>query len=88
MKKTSLILILLLLLPFCSAGDEPSPTESVNEESTETGSSVENNNEKDSSDSKSNDAESVKISNLRDKCEIFADSKDCLLYTSPSPRDS
>lgn len=76
MKKTSLILILLLLLPFCSAGDEPSPTESVNEESTETGSSVENNNEKDSSDSKSNDAESVKISNLRDKCEIFADSKE------------
>ena len=76
MKKTSLILILLLLLPFCSAGDEPSPTESVNEESTEIGSSVENNNEKDSSDSKSNDAESVKISNLRDKCEIFADSKE------------
>jgi len=76
MKKIPLTLVLLLLLPFCSVGDEPSPTESVNEESTETGSSVENNNEKDSSDSKSNDAESVKISNLRDKCEIFADSKE------------
>ena len=75
MKKIPLTLVLLLLLPFCSVGDEPSPIESVNEESTETGSSVENNNEKDSSDSKSNDTESVKISNLRDKCEIFAESK-------------
>ena len=37
--------------------------------------SEENNKETDSSDSKSNDTESVKISNLRDKCEIFAESK-------------
>ena len=110
MKKFLISLVLLLLLPFCTVGDEPSSNESVVEDSIDTGSSEENNKEIDSSDSKSNDTESVKISNLRDKCEIFAESKliesdeyffilgddiddrqrqskYCLLYTSPSPRD-
>ena len=80
MKKFLISLVLLLLLPFCTVGDEPSSNESVvedslGEESIDTGSSEENNKETDSSDSKSNDTESVKISNLRDKCEIFAESK-------------
>ena len=75
MKKISLALVLLLLLPFCTVGDEPSSSESVVEDSTDASSSEENNKEKDSSDSKSNDTESVKISNLRNKCEIFAESK-------------
>ena len=80
MKKFLISLVLLLLLPFCTVGDEPSSNESVvenslGEESIDTGSSEENNKEIDSSDSKSNDTESVKISNLRDKCEIFAESK-------------
>ena len=75
MKKISLALVLLLLLPFCTVGDEPSSSESVVEDSTDASSSEENNKETDSSDSKSNDTESVKISNLRDKCEIFAESK-------------
>jgi len=75
MKKFLISLVLLLLLPFCTVGDEPSSNESVVEDSIDTGSSEENNKEIDSSDSKSNDTESVKISNLRDKCEIFAESK-------------
>ena len=80
MKKFLISLVLLLLLPFCTVGDEPSSNESVvenslGEESIDTGSSEENNKQTDSSDSKSNDTESVKISNLRDKCEIFAESK-------------
>ena len=80
MKKFLISLVLLLLLPFCTVGDEPSSNESVvenslGEEPIDTGSSEENNKEIDSSDSKSNDTESVKISNLRDKCEIFAESK-------------
>ena len=80
MKKFLISLVLLLLLPFCTVGDEPSSNESVvenslGEESIDTGSSEENNKKTDSSDSKSNDTESVKISNLRDKCEIFAESK-------------
>ena len=80
MKKISLALVLLLLLPFCTVGDEPSSSESavedsIDEESTDASSSEENNKETDSSDSKSNDTESVKISNLRNKCEIFAESK-------------
>ena len=80
MKKFLISLVLLLLLPFCTVGDEPSSNESVvenslGEESIDTGSSEENNKETDSSDSKSNDTESVKISNLRNKCEIFAESK-------------
>ena len=80
MKKFLISLVLLLLLPFCTVGDEPSSNESVvenslGEVSIDTGSSEENNKETDSSDSKSNDTESVKISNLRDKCEIFAESK-------------
>lgn len=80
MKKIPLALVLLLLLPFCTVGDEPSSSESVvedsiDEESTDGSSSEENNKETDSSDSKSNDTESVKISNLRNKCEIFAESK-------------
>ena len=80
MKKFLISLVLLLLLPFCTVGDEPSSNESVvedslGEESIDTGSSEENNKETVSSDSKSNDTESVKISNLRDKCEIFAESK-------------
>ena len=80
MKKFLISLVLLLLLPFCTVGDEPSSNESVvenslGEEPIDTGSSEENNKETDSSDSKSNDTESVKISNLRDKCEIFAESK-------------
>ena len=79
MKKISLILVLLLLLPFCTVGDEPTSSESVvedsiDEESTDASSSEENK-KTDSSDSKSNDTESVKISNLRSKCEIFAESK-------------
>ena len=80
MKKFLISLVLLLLLPFCTVGDEPSSNESVvenslGEEPIDTGSSEENNKEIDSSDSKSNDTESVKISNLRNKCEIFAESK-------------
>ena len=75
MKKFLIALVLLLLLPFCTVGDEPSSNESVVEESKDASSSEENNKETDSSDSKSNDTESVKISNLRDKCEIFAESK-------------
>ena len=75
MKKIPLALVLLLLLPFCTVGDEPSSSESVVEDSIDASSSEENNKETDSSDSKSNDTESVKISNLRDKCEIFAESK-------------
>ena len=75
MKKLLISLVLLLLLPFCTVGDEPSANESVVEESIDDASSEENNKETDSSDSKSNDTESVKISNLRDKCEIFAESK-------------
>ena len=79
MKKFSLALVLLLLLPFCTVGDEPTSSESVvedsiDEESTDASSSEENK-KTDSSDSKSNDTESVKISNLRSKCEIFAESK-------------
>ena len=79
MKKISLTLVLLLLLPFCTVGDEPTSSESVvedsiDEESTDASSSEENK-KTDSSDSKSNDTESVKISNLRSKCEIFAESK-------------
>ena len=79
MKKFPLALVLLLLLPFCTVGDEPTSSESVvedsiDEESTDASSSEENK-KTDSSDSKSNDTESVKISNLRSKCEIFAESK-------------
>ncbi len=79
MKKFSLALVVLLLLPFCTVGDEPTSSESVvedsiDEESTDASSSEENK-KTDSSDSKSNDTESVKISNLRSKCEIFAESK-------------
>ena len=79
MKKFSLALVLLLLLPFCTVGDEPTSSESVvedsiDEESTDASSSEENK-KTDSFDSKSNDTESVKISNLRSKCEIFAESK-------------
>ena len=75
MKKSLISLVLLLLLPFCTFEDEPSSNESVVKESKDASSSEENNKETDSSDSKSNDTESVKISNLRDKCEIFAESK-------------
>ena len=55
MKKFLISLVLLLLLPFCTVGDEPSSNESVVEDSIDTGSSEENNKEIDSSDSKSND---------------------------------
>ncbi len=75
MKKFPLALVLLLLLPLCTVGDEPSLSESVNEEPFENSSSVDNTEKTESSESKSGDEESVKISNLRDKCEIFTNSK-------------
>ena len=75
MKKFSLTLVLILLFPLCTVGDESNSTESVNEDIVNTSSSEENEANTESSESQPNDVESVKISNLRNKCEIFANSK-------------
>jgi len=79
MKKLNIVLVLLLLLPFCTVGeessvDEPTSNNSTNEEPTESSNSSEKDTKKEDSQSKSEE-ESMKISNLRGKCEIFADSK-------------
>ena len=75
MKKFSLTLVLILLFPLCTVGDESNSTESVNEDIVNTSSSEENEANTESSESQPTDVESVKISNLRNKCEIFANSK-------------
>ena len=76
MKKFTAALVLILLLPFCTVGEESNQRENVIEDSTENSSSEENTEAVESSDSKPSNKESAKISNLRDKCEIFANSKE------------
>ena len=76
MKKFTAALVLILLLPFCTVGEESNQRENVIEDSTENSSSQENTEAVESSDSKPSNKESAKISNLRDKCEIFANSKE------------
>ena len=76
MKKLTIALVFLLLLPFCTVGDESNQSETAIEDSTENSSSDENTDAVESSESKPSDEESAKISNLRDKCEIFANSKE------------
>ena len=79
MKKFHIILVLLLFLPFCTVGEDSSVEESpsnnpINEESTDSSDSSEKDTKTEDSQPKTEE-ESVKISNLRDKCEIFTDSK-------------
>ena len=79
MKKFHIVLVLLLFLPFCTVGEESSVEESpsnnpINEESTDSSDSSEKDTKTEDSQPKTEE-ESVKISNLRDKCEIFTDSK-------------
>ena len=75
MKKFQVLLTLLLLLAFCSVGDDSPSNNSTNDEPIgNSDSSKEDTNTEDSL-SKPNEGESIKISNLRDKCEIFIDSK-------------
>ena len=76
MKKFTAALVLILLLPFCTVVEESNQRENVIEDSTENSSSEENTEAVESSDSKPSNKESAKISNLRDKCEIFANSKE------------
>ncbi len=76
MKKFTIALVLLLFLPFCTVGEESNQSENVIEDSKENNSSNENTEVVESSDSKPSDKESAKISNLREKCEIFANSKE------------
>ena len=76
MKKFAIALVLLLFLPFCTVGEESNQSENVIEDSKENNSSNENTEVVESSDSKPSDKESAKISNLREKCEIFANSKE------------
>ena len=76
MKKFTIALVLLLFLPFCTVGEESNQSENVIEDSKENNSSNENTKVVESSDSKPSDKESAKISNLREKCEIFANSKE------------
>ena len=76
MKKFTAALVLILLLPFCTVGEESNQRENIIEDSTENSSSEENTEAVESSDSKPSNKESAKISNLRDKCEIFANSKE------------
>ena len=76
MKKFTIALVLLLFLPFCTVGEESNQSENVIEDSKENNSSNENTEVVKSSDSKPSDKESAKISNLREKCEIFANSKE------------
>ena len=79
MKKFHIVLVLLLFLPFCTVGEESSVEESpsnnpTNEEPTDSSDSSEKDTKTEDSQPKTEE-ESVKISNLRDKCEIFTDSK-------------
>jgi len=79
MKKFHIVLVLLLFLPFCTVGEESSVEESpsnnpINEESTDSSDSSEKDAKTEDSQPKTEE-ESVKTSNLRDKCEIFTDSK-------------
>ena len=79
MKKFHIVLVLLLFLPFCTVGEESSVEESpsnnpINEESTDSSDSSEKDAKTEDSQP-TTDEESVKTSNLRDKCEIFTDSK-------------
>ena len=79
MKKFHIVIVLLLFLPFCTVGEESSVEESpsnnpINEESTDSSDSSEKDKKTEDSQPKTEE-ESVKISNLRDKCEIFTDSK-------------
>ena len=76
MNKFTIALVLLLFLPFCTVGEESNQSENVIEDSKENNSSNENTEVVESSDSKPSDKESAKISNLREKCEIFANSKE------------
>ena len=76
MKKFTIALVLLLFLPFCTVGEESNQSENVIEDSKENNSSNENTEVVESSDSKPSDKESAKILNLREKCEIFANSKE------------
>ena len=76
MNKFTIALVLLLFLPFCTVGEESNQSENVIEDSKENNSSNENTEVVKSSDSKPSDKESAKISNLREKCEIFANSKE------------
>ena len=79
MKKFHIVLVLLLFLPFCTVGEESSVEESpsnnpTNEEPTDSSDSSEKDTKTEDSQPKTEE-ESVKISNLRDKCDIFAESK-------------
>jgi len=79
MKKFHIVLVLLLFLPFCTVGEESSVEESpsnnpTNEEPTDSSDSSEKDTKTEDSQTKTEE-ESVKISNLRDKCDIFTESK-------------
>ena len=75
MKKFQVFLTLLLLLAFCSVGDESPSNNSTNDEPIGNSDSSKGDTDNEDSLSKPNEGESIKISNLRDKCEIFIDSK-------------
>tara|TARA_B100001175_G_scaffold262548_1_gene231960 strand:+ start:418 stop:1725 length:1308 start_codon:yes stop_codon:yes gene_type:complete len=85
MKRFHIVLSLLLLLPFCTVGDEATPNDSAIEEAESNNDTSEKETKTEDSEketktedsqSKPSEGESDKISNIRDKCELFANSKE------------